>query len=45
MAEKEDLSISEIAYGCGFNNISYFIKAFKASTGITPKQFRHKIEF
>jgi AraC-like DNA-binding protein len=45
MAEKEDLSISEIAYGCGFNNISYFIKAFKAGTGVTPRQYRHKIEF
>jgi AraC-like DNA-binding protein len=45
MAEKEDLSISEIAYGCGFNNISYFIKAFKVSTGVTPKQYRNKIEF
>lgn len=43
MAEKEDLSISEIAYGCGFNNISYFIKAFKSNTGMTPKQFRNKI--
>jgi AraC-like DNA-binding protein len=45
MAEKEDLSISEIAYGCGFNNISYFIKAFKSNTGVTPKQYRNKIEF
>ena len=44
MAEKEDLSISEIAYGCGFNNISYFIKAFKLNTGLTPKQYRNTIE-
>ncbi len=32
-------SITETAFNCGFNDISYFIKAFKKYRGITPKQF------
>jgi AraC-like DNA-binding protein len=43
LAENEDMSISEIAYICGFNNISYFIKAFKAATGITPRQHKKNV--
>jgi len=33
-------SISEIAYNCGFNNISYFNRVFKKKKGCTPKEFR-----
>jgi YesN/AraC family two-component response regulator len=33
-------SISEIAYTCGFNNISYFNRVFKKKKGCTPKEFR-----
>lgn len=33
-------SISEIAYSCGFNNLSNFNRQFKVSKGITPKEFR-----
>lgn len=33
-------SISEIAYSCGFNNISYFNRVFKKKKGCTPKEFR-----
>ncbi len=33
-------SISEIAYSCGFNNLSNFNRQFKAIKGITPKDFR-----
>ena len=35
-----DLSITEIAYGCGFNDLSYFIKTFKQLKGVTPSHFR-----
>lgn len=35
-----DMSISEIALECGFNNISYFIKVFKKYMNITPLKFR-----
>ncbi|ULQ56595.1 AraC family transcriptional regulator [Flavihumibacter rivuli] len=33
-------SISEIAYQCGFNNISNFNRIFKKKKGCTPKEFR-----
>ncbi|MCY7350180.1 MAG: AraC family transcriptional regulator [Cytophagaceae bacterium] len=34
------LTISEVAYRCGFNNLSYFNRLFKAKNGCTPKEFR-----
>lgn len=33
-------SIAEIAYKCGFNNISNFNRIFKKKKGCTPKEFR-----
>ena len=33
-------TISEIAYKCGFNNLSYFNRLFKSKKNCTPKQFR-----
>ena len=43
LSENDELSISEVAYACGFNNISYFIKAFKAITGITPREHKKNL--
>jgi len=37
-----DLSISEIAYNCGYKNLSNFNKLFKDITGINPKAYRAK---
>lgn len=34
------LTVSEIAYNCGFNNLSYFNRIFKGKNGCTPKEFR-----
>ena len=34
-------SINEIAYKCGFNNISNFNRIFKKKKDCTPKEFRH----
>ncbi|MEO1033890.1 MAG: AraC family transcriptional regulator [Bacteroidota bacterium] len=34
------LNISSIGYEVGFNSVPYFIKQFKRSKGITPKQYR-----
>lgn len=34
--------ITEIAYDCGFNDLSYFIKLFKATHGVSPSKFRKK---
>ena len=35
-----DLSVTDIAFSCGFNDLSYFIKTFKAEKGVTPAKFR-----
>lgn len=36
----ENLSVTQAALQTGFDNISYFIKKFKASTGMTPAAYR-----
>lgn len=37
-----DMSITEIAYSNGFNDLSYFIKTFKSFKNCTPKAYRIK---
>ncbi len=39
-----DLSISEICFKCGFNNIANFNRAFKKSKNTTPSEYREKFE-
>ncbi|HTF18548.1 MAG TPA: tetratricopeptide repeat protein [Chryseolinea sp.] len=34
--------ISQVAYDCGFNNVSHFSKTFKEHTGMTPSEFASK---
>lgn len=36
-------AISEVAYNCGFNNISNFNRIFKKKKGCTPKEFRDNL--
>ena len=38
----EDTQIINIAIDCGYNNISYFNRAFKKRYGLTPKEYRNK---
>jgi AraC-like DNA-binding protein len=38
-------SIAEIAYNCGFNNISNFNRLFKKKKGCTPKEFRENYNY
>ncbi len=35
-----DLSVTDIAFSSGFNDLSYFIKTFKLIKGITPAKYR-----
>ncbi len=35
-------NIIDIAFDCGFNNISYFNRSFKKKHGMTPKEYRMK---
>lgn len=34
--------ISDTAFACGFNNLSYFTRAFKNKYGMTPHEYRRK---
>lgn len=36
------LSISTVAYDCGFNSLGPFNRAFKQHTGMTPREFRQR---
>ncbi len=36
-----DDSITQIAYNCGFNDVSYFIKTFKQIHGISPTKYQN----
>ena len=36
-----DLTVNEIAYACGFNNISNFNRLFRKNRGCTPQQLRN----
>jgi signal transduction histidine kinase/DNA-binding response OmpR family regulator len=40
--QHEDLSISEIAFRTGFSSSAYFSTTFKATFGVTPKEFKQK---
>ncbi len=42
LVDNHDLSISEIASACGFNDYNYFITVFKKATGYSPLKFRKK---
>lgn len=37
-----ELPVTEVAYRCGFNDSSYFVKTFRKYMGITPKQYALK---
>ena len=37
-----DLSIGEISFKCGYNNIGYFNRQFKKAKQVTPSKFREK---
>ncbi|QDC08881.1 helix-turn-helix domain-containing protein [Oceanicola sp. D3] len=41
LQQREDTAITDIALGCGFGDISYFNRCFKAHYGMTPGEARH----
>lgn len=42
MLVNTNLKIYEVAENCGYENTTYFIKIFRISTGITPRDYRLK---
>lgn len=43
MLSTTDASVSEIALEAGYDNFSYFIRQFKKTFGVTPKQFQKNL--
>jgi len=39
LLEQREMSVTDLAYEVGYENISYFIREFKAKTGKSPKQY------
>ena len=39
---KTDLSVTEISESCGFSSISFFSRAFKNETGMSPLQYKRQ---
>jgi AraC-like DNA-binding protein len=42
LESKKDENVSNIAFSCGFENVSHFSKAFKEFFGYNPSQVKHK---
>ena len=40
-----DISIKDLAYSLGFENISYFNRLFKKMTGVNPGSYKKKISY
>ncbi len=45
LLHEKQISISEVCYDSGFNNISHFNKLFKAFFGKTPSVYREELKF
>lgn len=43
LPENKDKSVLELAYACGFNSKAAFYRAFRASEGMTPTEYRKSI--
>ena len=40
MLKNKSVTVSEVAYACGFSNPKYFATCFKEEFGITPKEYQ-----
>ena len=43
MMLKEGAMVKDVAYACGFSDVIYFRKCFKAEIGMAPSEYRDKI--
>jgi len=44
LVKEGKLSVKELSYRLGYRSVQHFIKLFKARTGATPVEFRHRQE-
>lgn len=44
MLKKYRFRLSEVAIRCGFQDVNYFFRVFKTRTGMTPSQYRSRIQ-
>lgn len=44
LANEPEANIAQIAYQCGYKDVSYFSRIFKKKTGITPGNYRQQNE-
>lgn len=42
MLLNSDMTVTDISYGAGFNDLAYFSRVFKRHTGVTPSDFKKK---
>ena len=42
LIEQPNITISQVAYDCGFSSQQYFSKLFKEQYGVSPKKFQNK---
>ena len=40
LLQQSDLPVTQVAYECGYGNISYFNRSFRKNRGMTPKEYR-----
>jgi AraC-like DNA-binding protein len=43
LLQQSDLPVTQVAYECGYSNISYFNRTFKKIHGITPREYRQRL--
>jgi AraC-like DNA-binding protein len=43
LLQQSDLPVTQVAYECGYSNISYFNRTFKKIQGITPREYRQRL--
>ena len=44
LAERPEMSITDIAFACGFNSSQYFATVFRSATGCTPSEYARRGE-
>ena len=43
LLQQSDLPVTQVAYECGYSNISYFNRTFKKIHGISPRDYRQNL--